>query len=535
MKIRNLILPSVLGSAIVLSAPQPSHGFNLLGHSLSISQNDFRVFNNFLDASANNNTNTTTTFPFWEGAFQAIWKACIEWGSDPHAGGGGDPHQPELGSGDSNFDPIFTGEATSTGNIGDNVHSALNQNGGGTFAFMQGGGFGWWCRYYENWTWNDGPGVFIGNNIDLQQVACHEYGHAIGLGHSNNGNATMIGGSAPGTVSGRSIHADDQDGVQAIYGHRDDSGTKPVIQSVTNDGGTMTVICTNLTLNSNQVWFTRLNSTGGSQSGDPIKVTGLTSTNGNTQLDLVIPGAAGPGDVMVKTGNAGQAGTSAPWPFDPFAVPPPQPMITGLSTGTVEVLTPAGGETVSIFGNDLMSVTDVMVDGVSVGGAGSFPGSFTVVDDNQVDFQMPLAAVAGMVDVTVVAPGGTDTTQVEIVPSSSPTLAIEQPEVITLVGLDMAVSAQAGDVIFLLYSPLLGPTVAPGLFSWEIGNGNLNQIFNIKTWGIGPKLWRKQLFGPFSAIPPGTQLNFEGWVFELANNFDPPWNSTNAESRTVLF
>jgi hypothetical protein len=535
MKIRNLILPSiVLGSAILVSTPQESHGFSLLGHSLSTNQSDFRVFNNFLDPSANDNTSTTTTFPFWGGAFQAIWKGCIEWSSDPHAGGGGDPHQAELGSGDSNFDPIFSGEATSTGNIGDNVHSALNQDGGGTFAFMQGGSFGWWCRYFENWTWNDGPGAFIGGQIDIQQVSCHEYGHSLGMGHSLNGSATMVGGSAPGTVSGRSIHADDIAGIQAIYGHRDDSGTKPLISSVTNNGGTMTIICSNLTNNSNQVWFTRLNPSSGGSSGDPIKVIGISSTNGNTQLDLNIPATAGPGDIMVKTGNAGQASTSAPYPFDPFSVPPPVPMIAALSSSTVQALTPSGGETVSILGNDFLTVTDVLVDGSPLDDGTSFSGSYTIVSDNQIDMQMPLAEAGGMVDVMVVAPGGSDTVQIDIVPSSPPAMSIEQAEIVSPLGIDLAVAAQPGDVIFLLFSPVLGPTVIPGVLDWEIGGGNLNLIFQIKGWTIGPKLWRKQHLGPFTGLTSGEMFHFEGWVLEIANGFDPPWESTNAVSRTVL-
>ena len=533
MKIRNLLLPSIVaGAAIVLSTPQESTAFSLLNHTLSTAQSDFRVFNNFLDVQANNNTNTSATFPFWTGASQAIWKGCIEWSSDPHGGGGGDPHQSELGSGDSNFDPIFTGAATSTGNIGDNVHSALNQSDGGVLAFMQGGSFGWWIRYYDGWTWNDGPGTNIGGNIDLQAVACHEYGHALGMSHSTNGGATMF--ASGGNVGGRSINSDDKAGIQTAYGHRDDSGTKPVIQSASNNGGTMTIICTNLTLNSNQVWFTRLNPNSGGSSGNPIKVTGLTSTNGNTQLDLVIPGAAGPGDVMIVTGNPGQASSSAPFPFDPFSVPPPIPMISSLSTGTVEALTPTGGELLSIFGTDLNVVTDVTVDGDSLGDTTSFSGSYTIVNSGQIDFQMPLAAVAGLVDVEVTAPGGTASMQIDIVAPSTPTLSIEQPDVVSLFGLDIAVSAQAGDAVFLLFSPLVGATTIPGVLDWEIGNGNLQAIFNVKGWTIGPKFWRKQHFGPLSGLTPGEILYFEGWVLEIANSFDTPWNSTNFQGRTVI-
>ena len=56
MKIKNLVLPSILvGATALVAAPEESQGFSLLGHSLGTSQADFRVFNNFIDAAANNN------------------------------------------------------------------------------------------------------------------------------------------------------------------------------------------------------------------------------------------------------------------------------------------------------------------------------------------------------------------------------------------------------------------------------------------------------------------------------------------------
>ena len=531
MKIQNLVLPSILvGATALVAAPEESHGFAVLGFSLNPNQSDFRVFNNFIDSQANNNTGVDPQFPGWDGAELSIWKGCIEWASDPHGNGSGDPLQSTLGDGESNFDPMFSGAATSTGQIGDNVHSALNQNGGGTLAFMQGGATGWWCRYYENWTWYDGPGS--NGYPDLQAVAAHEYGHAIGLGHSSQSSATMFGSG--GGTSDRSINADDQAGIQAVYGHRDDSGIKPRILSVTNLGGILQIVCDNLTLNSNQVWFTREVPNDGNFSGDPIKVTGLTSTNGNTELLVVIPNAAGPGDMIVKAGTGGNQGTSAPVPFDPDAVPVPVPSITSISTGTVQALVGDDTEDVSIFGTNLSNVFEVRVNGDLVDNGKSFDGTYTVVSDSQVDIEMPLASVAGTVDIDLTAPGGTVTAQVNIVTPATPALSIEQPSVDSTVGIDLAVSAEVGDVIFLLFSPVFGPTTFPGYFDWEIGGGNPAVIFNVKAFTIGPKLWRKQAFGPFTGLTPGEVLHFEGWVLEASQAYAAPWDSTNAVSRTVI-
>ena len=532
MKFRNLLLPSIVaGAALLLAAPPESPAFALLGYKLGTQQSDFRIFNNFLDPAANNNTSQTPQFPGWDGAELAIWKGCVEWSSDPHGDGGGDPHQAELGSGKSNFDAMFTGAATTVGAIGDNVHSALNQSNAGVLAFTQGTPNGWRIRYYENWVWRDGPGTGDGYP-DLQAVACHEYGHALGMDHSSSGGATMF--PTGGGVGSRSINSDDIAGIQALYGNRDNSGTKPRILSAVHTGGVIHLVCENLTPELNQVWFTRAAPNPGAGSGDPVKVTGVSSTNGGTELQVVIPAGAGPGDVIVKVQKQGQAGTSAPFPFDPLAAPVPFPTISTLSANTVEALTPSGGESVSVFGTDLSTVFEVSIDDHVLDDGASFGGSFTVVNDTRIDFVMPLAANAGLVDLALTSPLGSAIAQIEIVAPSTPTLSIEQPDVVSSIGLDIAVSAQAGDAIFLLFSPLVGATTIPGILDWEIGNGNLQAIFNVKGWTIGPKLWRKQHFGPLSGLTPGEILYFEGWVLEIANSFDTPWNSTNFQGRTVI-
>jgi hypothetical protein len=186
MKIRNIVLSAVtLGCASLLLTPTESVGFSTIGGALGQGQRKFRVFNNFTDAQANNNITPHPNFPGADGAEMAIWKGCIEWSSLLHADGDGDPHQPfGLGSGGANFDPFYNGLATAVGSTNSNTHSELSGQGGQTLAFTETPiSDGWRIRYYSSWLWQDGPSPPT-NGVDLQGIAAHEYGHALGLGHS---------------------------------------------------------------------------------------------------------------------------------------------------------------------------------------------------------------------------------------------------------------------------------------------------------------------------------------------------------------
>ena len=538
MKIRNLFLPSVaLGAAFLMMTPKESTGFSLLGHSLSTSQADFRVFNNFTDTAANNNTVGTTQYPGYTGSVMAIWKGAAEWSSGPHGDGNGDPSQAVIGSGGSSFDPIFNGEANGVGSIGNNILSELNQNGGGVLAFMQGGSTGWWIRFHSNHTWADGPGNIPFNQFDLQGTTCHEYGHSIGLNHSTAGGQPTMSAFSNGTgYVDRSLSADDIAGIKAIYGVANSSGTKPVISQVINLGGQVKIIGTNFTLNNNQVWFTRLTpGTTGGTGGNPIKVTGVSSTNGNTEIVVNIPGTAGPGDIMVKRNSAGQESTSACFPFDPFSVPPPAPMVTNVSPAQVSPIQPGALSSVVLTGSGLSAATNLLVNGKEPGEAGvTLSGAWSVDSDNQISITMPLTGSAGVVDITFDTPGGPGTAQVEIVPPSTPSLVAANSNLVQAVGLSIAGSAEFADVMFLDYSGVNGATTIPGLFELEIGGGNLNNVFKLKKWTMGAKLWRRFDSGPVTGLPIGIKVYFEGVVLEAANGFNFPWNSTNKVTITII-
>ena len=63
-------------------------------------------------------------------------------------------------------------------------------------------------------TWVDDPNAGT-STFDLFTVALHEFGHTLGLGHSNFTNAVMFG-----SYSGakRTLHVDDIAGIEQIYG-----------------------------------------------------------------------------------------------------------------------------------------------------------------------------------------------------------------------------------------------------------------------------------------------------------------------------
>lgn len=301
--VRALATASALALAAVLLAPAPQ-AFQGLGFSLPIGLRDVRVFDNFTDATANDNTTSDPNWPGVTGASLAIWKGCAEWASEPHnLNGAGDPHQPGgLGSGGANYDLTWQGETNTVGGPGDRIHSELSGSNGGVIAFTEGplGGpwnTGWRIRYYSGWVWDDGPGVNIGAaDYDLQGIAAHEAGHALGLGHTAIQGSTMVAQAIGNAVDQRSIESDDIAGVQSIYNPL--APDKPRLVSVVAQGGMLVLTGTNFALSDNEVWFTQAPP---ALSNSPVKVTNLAS-NG-TSITCPIPLGIASGDVLVKKGG----------------------------------------------------------------------------------------------------------------------------------------------------------------------------------------------------------------------------------------
>ena len=88
MKITRFLAPAALvGGAALFLVPTATDAYAVLGFSLGLSQRDFRIFNNFSDAQANNNQTPHEDYPAYQGADMAFWKAAVEWGSSRHGTG----------------------------------------------------------------------------------------------------------------------------------------------------------------------------------------------------------------------------------------------------------------------------------------------------------------------------------------------------------------------------------------------------------------------------------------------------------------
>lgn len=70
--------------------------------------------------------------------------------------------------------------------------------------------------------WDGGFRFFAGSSgcsagFYIEDIAAHEFGHALGLGHSDVAGATMFPSVSSCSTAPRSLHADDIAGVQSLY------------------------------------------------------------------------------------------------------------------------------------------------------------------------------------------------------------------------------------------------------------------------------------------------------------------------------
>jgi hypothetical protein len=436
--------PGLVAAAVIalaVGAPGFVLAYSLIGGSLGLTttvngyQRDFRVWNNSADPQSNNNTTVNASYPGALGAVMASWKAARQWASD-------------TTTASRNFDFDYQGTTTANNADANTIGWASTGCSGGTLAYTETPiSNGWRIVMCDSWVWEDGP-TAPGGNFDIEGVLTHELGHALGLGHS----AVSCGGScsaAPtmcpsicGTgFEARSIQADDQSGLQAIYGVK--PANKPVITSLsgsTANGGTLIINGSNFATSVN-VKFTA--GTTQNTGSIPGVVTGVASTGGGTQISVVVPAAAVDGNVLVWQPGSGLLSNA--FPIDVNFVPPSPPSIASLSPSSVPAFQ---GGTVTVTGNHFNGATAMTVNGVST--------AFVVVNDATITFTAPTAAALGPTAVTVTSPNGTSAPASFDYVEVAPTVLVATALAVTGAQMTWSWGAGANDLIVLLAS--LDPT-----------------------------------------------------------------------------
>ncbi|MEE9395061.1 MAG: matrixin family metalloprotease [Planctomycetota bacterium] len=206
MKIIKWIAPVTIFAALAWlgqNQADDARAFATHGSSWASPTALYKVNANFTDASAGTA----------EEQIAAIQRAASEWKS----------------AGQVPFEFIYDGTTTNTTvapSDGENAVFYSNSDGGGALAtatwssFANGDFFGFDIEFYSmggalDFVWATNP---VGSQFDIESVATHEFGHALGLSHSASTDATMFASVVAGSIANRTLAADDIAGVQSLYG-----------------------------------------------------------------------------------------------------------------------------------------------------------------------------------------------------------------------------------------------------------------------------------------------------------------------------
>jgi len=218
-----------------------------------------------------------------------------------------------------------------------------------------------------------------------------------------------------------------------------------------------------------------------------------------------------------------------------FVPPPTGPVITGVSPSSVQALTPDAWPTVTITGQNLMSVDTVLVDGVPLSG---FPPEYTLVSDTQLNILWSPKSKLGPVQVRLGNAGGVANTVVNVVPNTSTVLDMvpSNPSFwVQGVGTKIYMAGPGQNLVYLAASTSGLPTVVPGLFALDLGN-NLTNYVDLGIWVIDPAKGYSLLQTPVGGthFATGTKVYVQAVILDTLNPV-LPFPSTNLQQVTVLF
>jgi len=219
---------------------------------------------------------------------------------------------------------------------------------------------------------------------DILGVAVHEFGHALGLDHTEILDATMFGGARNQGLTLRTLHADDQAGVVSLYGQRDNADISVEILSVEPNFGEVTGGNT-VILEGRNFSFT---------SGTALRIDGRIVSRENydvidcERIEIVdMPAGQGEGPVDIRVSNEIGSHTLE----DGYRYGPPGPTIESIEPAVGPI---GGGLRVTLRGTNFTANARVTIDGRDL-------TDRVVLDSETIVGTVPSAQSAGLVDVVV--------------------------------------------------------------------------------------------------------------------------------------
>lgn len=179
-------------------------------------------------------------------------------------------------------------------------------------------------QFDPEWNWTTGSPA----TVDLQSVALHEFGHALGLNHSSDFTAVMYASYASGSLK-RTLTQDDLEGLYAIYGQAGGSTPTPTATPTNTPTPTPTPSASPSASPSPTP----------SATPTPTPTPGTPPGGGGPTPPPTMPPTATPTPTRTPTPPVGSSPSATPSPaFPPTATPTPRPSATPVPPPSLPIL-----------------------------------------------------------------------------------------------------------------------------------------------------------------------------------------------------
>jgi hypothetical protein len=249
---------------------------------------------------------------------------------------------------------------------------------------------------------------------------------------------------------------------------------------------------------------------------DGTEIVRITATQSGVHEIQVLP-IAFDGDGQCTYALAGVDTQS----IDPSACAPGAPVVLEQSPSAVPALVqgfdvglPVVVNNVVLTGCNFTGTSQVKVDGTLV--------AFQVVDANTLVLALPVLSSVGAVPLRIVAPGGTLDHVLHVVPADNVLHA--SPNIVSG-HLGLWFGGTPSDLFVLAYSPLLQPSIAPGILEADIGAQFTNLV--LVAAGVLPATNGVVQY-QFGNVPgtAGQYFHFQAVTLDPLT-LQPPWRASN--------